>query len=129
MAEPLNRAEIIALLERLGADADAEVLESARALHAIVEEAGVVWDELLIAEDSAGIDVESAGEPATDEITANDGDDGALALVEELLARSGITDDFRRELEGYKADIADGVFAADDHRYLVAVSKRLSDKR
>lgn len=129
MAEPLNRAEIVALLERLGGDDDAEVLESARALHAIIKAAGVGWDELLVAEDSGGTNVEMADEPATDETTANvGGDDGAMALVEKLLARPGITEDFRQELEGYKSDIAEGAFGPDDHRYLVAVSKRLSGK-
>ena len=52
MTEPLNRDEIIALLERLGRGDDADVLAAARALHAAVTNAGTAWAELLVPEDS-----------------------------------------------------------------------------
>ena len=48
----------------------------------------------------------------------------ALALIGKLLARSGISEDFREELEGYKTDIAEGEFNEADHRYIRAVFKR-----
>lgn len=48
------------------------------------------------------------------------------ALIEELLERPGISDQFRDELEGYKTDMADGNFEARDHRYVRALHARLN---
>jgi len=128
MAESLKREEIVALLSRLGGDDDADVLEAARALHAAVTHGSVGWDKLLTSA-SAGDPAEAeaaSGRPEGDEVPG--GADGALALIEKLLARPGLTDDFRHEMEGYKSDIAAGEFADDDHRYLIALDKRLSGK-
>ena len=128
MAEKLNREEIVALLKRLGGDDDADVLAAARALHAGVTDAGIGWDELLTPQNAREADT---GEAATRQPAAADisgGNDAALALIDRLLARSGITEDFRHEMEGYKSDIAAGAFTDDDHHYLVALDKRLSGK-
>ena len=136
MTEPLNRDEILALLERLGAAADAEALAAARALHAAVTDAGIAWDDLLVSEDEGddgnaaeAEDVET-GEPAAAPVPGGktDRDAAALALIKKFLARPGITEAFRDEMEGYKADIAKGTFADEDHRYLSALDKRLSGK-
>ncbi len=45
------------------------------------------------------------------------------------MAKSGISQDLREELEGYKADIAEGGFGEADRRYLRAISERLSKRR
>ncbi|MDH3229874.1 MAG: hypothetical protein OEN55_08795 [Alphaproteobacteria bacterium] len=176
MTKPLNRDEIIALLERLGGD-DAEVLEAARALHAAVAAAGTKWDDLLVPEDAGDArdtdtevdepadagDADVAEVPAETEIPAAKAgrdantevdepadagaddvadvpadaeipaakagrDAKALSLIKKLLARPGITDSFREEMEGYKADIAGGAFTDADHKYLRALAKRLSGK-
>ena len=154
MTEPLNRDEIITLLERLGSGDDAEVLDAARALHAAIAHAGTNWDDLLVPEDAGdGGDDGDAGEIA-DAGDSGDGDEAAepadtgadeaaetetpagkgnrdadaLALIKKLLARPGITDSFREEMAGYKADIAAGEFADADHKYLRALAKRLSGK-
>ena len=134
MTEPLNRDEILALLERLGAADDAEALAAARALHAAVTDAGMAWDDLLVSEDDDGDAAEAedaeTGEPAATPVPGRktDRDAAALALIKKFLARPGITEAFRDEMEGYKADIAEGTFADEDHRYLSALDKRLSGK-
>src|SRR5689334_11595689 len=43
----IDRAALIALLDRLGSDDDATVLEAARALHRQVTESGQSWDDLI----------------------------------------------------------------------------------
>jgi hypothetical protein len=53
----------------------------------------------------------------------------SLSLIGKLLAKSGISQDLREELEGYKADIAEGDFGEADRRYLQAISARLSKRR
>ncbi len=53
----------------------------------------------------------------------------SLTLIGKLLAKSGISQDLREELEGYKADIAEGDFVEADRRYLQAISARLSKRR
>ncbi len=53
----------------------------------------------------------------------------SLTLIDKLLAKSGISQDLREELQGYKADIAEGDFGEGDRRYLQAISARLSKRR
>jgi hypothetical protein len=53
----------------------------------------------------------------------------SLALIDKLLAGSGISEDFREELTDYKTDIAEGDFGDADHRYIRALYKRLSKQR
>ncbi len=129
MTEPLNREEIIALLEQLGDQDDAAVLEAAHRLHASVTESGTTWDQLLVPEDD-GTDDEADAAPVSETAAApaGEGEGEVLALIDKLLARPGITEDFRHEMEGYKADIADGTFSDDDRKYLRALDRRLSGK-
>ena len=53
MTEPLNREEVIDLLQKLGSEQDSEVLESARRVHARVTGAGLSWEELLVGDEPA----------------------------------------------------------------------------
>ena len=53
----------------------------------------------------------------------------SLTLIDKLLAKSGISQDLREELKGYKADIAEGDFGDGDRRYLRAINARLSKRR
>lgn len=73
MAE-LDRSTFIALLNRLGAADDAEVLAAARELHATIIENGVTWDSLLVP-DSAPEEIEDEEEDEDDEIDAEDEDE------------------------------------------------------
>jgi len=50
----------------------------------------------------------------------------SLALIEKLLARPAASEAFRREMEDYKSDIAEGAFTDADRKYLHALHKRLS---
>ena len=56
-------------------------------------------------------------------------DADSLALIDELLAKTGISEDWREELENYKTDIAEGEFEEADRRYVRAVHDRLSKRR
>lgn len=129
MTETLDRDELIGLLNSLGSEDDAEALAAARRAQALVAEAGVSWDELLVPEESAEEDRELDEEPteAEEEPPAEAAEKNAesLALIGKLLARKDISQELRDELEGYKADIAEGDFTEADRKYLRAVSQRL----
>ena len=43
----VDRAALIDLLDRLGSNDDAAVLEAARALHRKAAESGLTWDDLI----------------------------------------------------------------------------------
>ncbi len=135
MMETLDRDEIIRLLDQLGGDQDADVIQAARDLHTQITAAGMDWDDLLIPDSSA--------EPADEDDTAAPDDTDAadtaaarpagkqgknadtLALLDKLLALPDRSDALREELEEYKADIASGDFQARDHQYVRALYKRL----
>lgn len=140
MTGRLDRDELIALLETLGSDNDEEALAAARVLDTKVNAAGTSWSALLAPgngadgdEDSSeavdaapGFDLGDLGnldELPQDDATKNN---ESLALIEKLLAKAASSEELRRELEGYKADIAAGEFTDGDHRYLRALCKRLS---
>ena len=150
MTEPLDRDDVIALLNTLGSDQDDEVLEAARQVHARVEAAGISWEELLVpdsgpeAEDDAPDFSDEAEEVEDDEEVEDSAPEEeapksaaekdkanreTLALIESLLARKDNSEDFRAELEDYKSDIAADEFAPSDHRYIQALHKRLTGKR
>ena len=137
MSESVDRDEIIRLLEALGSEDDAAVLEAARTLHAQVADAGQDWDDLLvtqataIAEDEDEPDADADDEPPVASGDAPAGgkkskDDETLELIEKLLASRDRSEALREELEEYKADIANGDFAARDHQYVRALYNRLS---
>ena len=145
MTEPLDRDEVIRLLDQLGGDQDADVLEAARDLHAQITAAGLNWDELLMPDVDTTMDSTETDETAveTDETAVpdhsdQDGDDAApsagkkgknaetLALIEKLLAKPDRSDALREELEDYKEDIAQGEFNAKDHQYVRALYARLA---
>jgi len=142
MAEDLDRDGLIALLERLGGGPDADVLGAAREIHAKVTAAGVTWDALLApeaadaqmaesaeADDEATVPAETGGKGAAPPAAADPGNKDSLALIERLLARSGLSQDMREELAGYKEDIAEGEFEDMDRKYLRALYARLSKRR
>ncbi len=132
MSEPLNRDEVIRLLDQLGDDQDADVLQAARELHRQITAAGMDWDDLLVADaaaesadgdDSPVEEVEEAEAPPA----AKQGKNAdSLALIEKLLAMPNRSEALREELEEYKADIANGEFEARDHEYVRALYKRLT---
>ena len=132
MTDTLDRQTVIELLNRLGEEQDSDVLEAARTLHGQISDSGMSWEELLVPEDGAA--EPEYGDAEEDEEQEESraplppvGDDtDTLDLIEKLLARPGISDEFREELEDYKTDIADGEFEESDHRYVRALYARLS---
>ncbi len=158
MTEPLERDEVVGLLKRLGSEQDEDVLEAARQVHARITAAGMTWDDLLVpdqaaddTDDTDDFDDTDDTDEADEADDADDADDAeyedledesaepaaetagknaeSLTLIDKLLAKSGISQDLREELEGYKVDIAEGDFEEADRRYLRAISERLSKRR
>ena len=69
---------------------------------------------------------DESAEPAAETAGKNA---ASLTLIGKLRAKSGISQDWREELDGYKADNAEGDFGEGDRRYLRAISERLSKRR
>ena len=136
----LERNQVIELLEQLGSEQDDDVLAAARILHSQITASGLVWGDLLVGdepevEEKAQVDslpdegdennniAEDTVEP---DIRFTGDETQTLSLIEKLLARDGISSEFREELEEYKTDISDGIFDSSDHRYIHAVYARLT---
>lgn len=124
MTEPLDRNEVIRLLDRLGSDQDADVLEAARQLHAQINAAGMDWDELLTVDPSE--DPADTGDDAAPAAGGTGKNADTLGLIEQLLTKTDRSDALREELEEYKADIANGDFHARDHQYVRSLYARLT---
>jgi hypothetical protein len=122
----LDRAELLDLLGRLGAEDDATVLAAARALHGKLRESGLTWDELLQLEaDTSDDDTGQHDTAEADGSVSASGKDEAARLIERLLARPSISDTLREELVDFKHAIAEGTFEEMDARYVRALAKRL----
>jgi|SRR5215470_2167263 len=124
----LDRAELLDLLGRLGAEDDATVLAAARALHGKLRESGLTWDELLRldadASDAGAVYDDTA---ATAGASYTGGKEEVARLIERLLARPSISDTLREELTDFKHAIADGTFEEMDAQYVRALAKRLGE--
>jgi hypothetical protein len=89
MTEPLSRDDVIAWLEKLGAERDEEVLEAARQVHARIAASGMTWEDLLVSEGGAtgenddtdddesddADDIDDEADEADDDESADDADD------------------------------------------------------
>ncbi len=76
-------------------------------------------------------DSEEGGEVDTaadslEEVVESDAAAEDLKLIEQLLARKGVSSTLSDELEGYKTDIKEGEFTTADRRYLQALKKRIA---
>lgn len=143
MREPLERNQVIELLDKLGSEQDEDVLAAARMLHRQIIESGMGWEDLLVGDEPAG-EEETQDDTFPDEDNEDDqyddiaedtaepdttftGDETrTLSLIEKLLARDGISSELRKELEEYKTDISGGEFQSGDHRYVHALYARLT---
>lgn len=148
MTDTLERQTVIDLLNKLGDEQDEDVLAAARALHDQISTSGMSWEELLVPEGGAAEpEVDEYADTEDDEFADPEDDESAdpeddvqrnaplppvgndadtLDLIEKLLARPGISDAFREELEEYKTDLAEGDFEDSDHRYVHALYARLA---
>jgi hypothetical protein len=123
----LDRDPFIALLDQLGDSDDTKVLAAARDIHRRMNDAGLNWGDLLLPTGGDQTEAEpEAIDPPLDQPAPAAGDD--TALIGRLLARPGLSDDTRQEIEDLRADIASGVFTARDRKYLQALEARLGRK-
>ena len=130
MSEELDRDKLIGLLEKLGAEGDEDALSAARAINAEVVQSGQTWDDLLAEPEMPDADWDAAeeadAEPSASPEEAAAGDREALSLIGKLLAKPGVYEGTRLELEGYKEDIAAGEFTGADRTYLRALHARMA---
>ena len=140
MSECLERNQVIELLDKLGSEQDEEVLAAARMLHSQIIESGMGWEHLLVGDEPEGKektqddslpDEDDQHDDITEDTVEPDtrfaGDETqTLSLIEKLLARDGISSEFRGELEEYKTDISSGEFRSSDHRYVHSLYARLT---
>ena len=150
MSDAPERNTVIDLLDKLGSERDEDVLAAARALHALIAEAGMNWQDLLVGDDGSAPD-----EPAVDDFTDDEDDEDDIEddeddieddtaepatnfiasesetgkLIDKLLARDGNSEGFREELKEYKADLTNGDLDPSDHRYIQALYTRLTNSR
>lgn len=117
-----DRSRLIAELDSLGAEADADALAAARSVAATMREWGLGWDAVLRAApdgDDAPLPVDEPEVPLAPADLAGD-----AALVERLLTKE-LSEETRLELSEMKANIRAGTFDAMDSRYVRALAKRL----
>ena len=137
MSVTLERNQVIELLDKLGSEQDEDVLAAARMLHSQITESGMGWEDLLVGdepevEEEAQVDSlpdenDDIAEDTVEPDTRFTGDETqTLSLIEKLLARDGISSEFREELDEYKIYISDGKFESGDHHYVHAVYARLT---
>jgi hypothetical protein len=127
MMADLDRAALIELLGRLGADSDETALQAARELSQTVSESGLTWDELLRTSFGAGgAEAAPTDVPVAAESNAPRGGKAEVAqLIDRLLARKSLSDTLRDDLTELKGAIADGTFEDMDADYIRALAKRM----
>jgi len=121
----MDRDSFIALLDRLGNTEDGKVLAAAREIHQRMTAANLQWKDLLLPPDGAEAESEADDSGATFDRPAPPASED-YALVDRLLARTGISQESREELTGLRADIDSGEFTARDRKYLQSLEARLS---
>jgi hypothetical protein len=135
-ATPLDRAELLSLLERLGDPDDAAVLAAARELDGRLRATGTSWEELL------GNPRLSGAEPADGGVIGSFSDDdldepairaaGGLgddeALIARLLSEHDLSAQTREDLEDMRAAMSEGEFTERDSRYLRDLLARLTGR-
>ena len=145
----LNRADVLVLLDQLGAASDDDALAAARSLSTMIGETGLAWDDLLLPSDGEdhGSFEDIAGRPDRagydDDDDADDDDDieidddpddfeedlGDLGADHErlkrLLGSGSLSAQTREDLIALEDALRDGEFTLADRRYLVALEDRL----
>jgi hypothetical protein len=137
--ENRDRAALIELLGRLGAENDETVLQAGRELHRKMLESGATWDDLIRAEPFA-VEMQTEAEPAGEPPARKPSGDRPRApaperpapdraettrLIERLLARKELSANLRQELNEMKRALAEGSLDVMDSRYVRALAKRL----
>jgi hypothetical protein len=118
----VDRAALVELLNRLGSEDDATVLEAARVLHRKAAESGMSWDDLIRTDraDDEEPKLDGGHEPSL----ANPDAAETMRLIDRLL-RKGVSDELREGLTDMKRQLGDGSLDQEDRRYIRALAKRL----
>ena len=127
MDQKLEREAVIELLGQLGDENDDTVLATARSLHAVIQEANVNWNDLLVPDGSVDTGSYEDEDVEDDEFVQSPVTDSSesMALINKMLNASNVSDALREELQGYKEDISENEFTTSDAAYLKVLAERL----
>lgn len=130
-----QREQLIDLLRGLGA-ADADLaLDNARKAAALVEAAGLDWQDLIAFPRQDGDNFASEFDHGDIDLDDEDGESAAPSLdtadasiartLDRLLGLEGLSVETRGDLEGFSADLAADSLDEQDRRYVLALATRL----
>jgi hypothetical protein len=119
----LDRTALIELLDRLGSDDDATVLEAARALHRMAADAGLSWDDIIQLDRDDDASPEASDDIGPMSRASPDAAD-TMRVIDRLL-RKGVSETLREDLLEMKRQLGEGSLDEGDRRYVLAVAKRL----
>lgn len=118
----LDRTALIELLDRLGSNDDATVLEAGRAVHRMAAEAGVSWDDIIPVDRDDDVSPEATDDIGPIAVSPDAAE--TLRLIDRLL-RKGVSETLREDLLEMKRQLGEGSLDDDDRKYVQAVAKRL----
>ncbi len=117
----IDRDALLAALEAMGGEDDAMALEAARSAHAMVDQAGLEWEEILL-ERLPG----TVAEPGP-VIEVDEDDESVLQVIDTMLARPALHDGTRDDLQEFRADLEKGELDPEDRAYVIALYQRVQD--
>ncbi|MDF1732676.1 MAG: hypothetical protein P1U49_14305 [Minwuia sp.] len=117
----IDRDALLAALDALGGEDDQTVLSAARAAAAMMDQAALEWEEVLV-ERLPGTVASSA--PA---IEVGEDDASIRSAIEAMLARPALHDGTREDLEDFMRELEAGELAQEDRTYIAALYQRLQD--
>lgn len=117
----IDRDALLAALDALGGEDDQTVLSAARAAAAMVDQAALEWEDILL-ERLPGATVSSG--PA---IEVGEDDDSIRKAIEAMLARPSLHDGTREDLEDFARELEAGELASEDRAYIIGLYQRLQD--
>lgn len=117
----IDRDALMAALDAMGSADDAMALEAARSAHAMVDQAGLEWEEILV-ERLPGTVVEAG--PV---IEVSEDDESIMKVIDAMLARPALHEGTRDDLQDFRADLEKGELDAEDRAYVIALYQRVQD--
>ena len=127
MSEPLERDDVIELLNALGSAQDEDALSAARALHLKITQARLSWDDLLEADNSENNELEEREELFDEELEDEELEDEELEDEEledgELEDEDGVEDNTSKQSQS-----SAHVNSVDDAETLTLIEKLLARK-
>ena len=115
----IDRDALLAALEALGGEDDQTVLSAARAAAAMLDQAALEWEEILV-ERLPGTVVTN-----TPAIEVSGDDASIIKIIDAMLARPSLHDGTREDLVDFKRELEAGELAPEDRSYITGLYQRL----